>query len=152
MIRFPDTGVATTMSTSPAPNPEAIPVAPDAPICSEAEIRERSCRLFFTEVAGRRIEFFLVATGGGIQAWLNFCPHKRLPLNWRGSSCLTPDEGRVLCIVHAATFSPESGGMLSGPQSDDRQLVAVPIRIDNGAVLLADEETLAGLPDPWPDS
>lgn len=140
------------MSAPPPRNPMARRVVPGGRLCRIEEIVDRGSLAFVVRAGSREIEFFVVGAPdiqGGVRAWMNYCPHLHQPLNWRHESCLTRDGERILCIVHAASFSRDRGEMITGPESQNRQLIAVPLALEGQDILLATEEVLCALPDPW---
>ena len=78
---------------------------------------------------------FVVRQGDRVAAYVNRCPHAGHPLNWGPDQFLSRDQRHILCGSHGALFELLSGECVSGPCTG-RALTALPVRIENGAVLL----------------
>lgn len=70
---------------------------------------------------------------GGINAYLNICPHAGRPLNWAPGRFLYA-HGQLVCAAHGAAFRPEDGHCIGGPCRGSA-LTAVPIRLTDDAIL-----------------
>ena len=86
---------------------------------------------------GEEEEIFVVRDGEEAFAYVNICPHRFLPLNWKPDIFLNFQKTRILCVVHAATFDLRDGACLGGP-CPGQGLEASALRIDNGVIILAD--------------
>ncbi len=86
---------------------------------------------------GEEVEIFVVRRGDDAYAYVNECPHQSLPLNWNDEAFLTADGGRILCVMHGATFKLETGEALSGPALPDGCLMKVPVQVIDGEIRLA---------------
>ncbi|BAN26108.1 Rieske (2Fe-2S) protein [Caballeronia insecticola] len=73
----------------------------------------------------------------GAQAWAyrNVCPHFSIPLNYEPDAFWTYDGGLLMCAHHSAMFRFEDGVCVDGP-CEGASLVRVPIRIEDGRVLI----------------
>lgn len=76
----------------------------------------------------------------GEQAWgyVNRCPHAGHPLNIGPHKFLTPGRELILCSSHGALFDRQTGFCIAGP-CGGQSLQGVPLRIESGFVMLADE-------------
>ncbi len=118
-------------------------IGPGALLCHVDELDDPGSRAFTLVFEdGHALDIFLVHARGLFRAYVNDCPHQRLPLNWQTDRFLTHDRQRILCVMHAATFAIETGEALSGPMPLSCALTPVPIRRDGRRILLARE----GLP------
>lgn len=86
---------------------------------------------------GEEVEIFVVRKDDAAYAYVNDCPHQRLPLNWQEDTFLTRDKNRIMCAMHGATFRIETGEVVFGPMPPDRCLLKVPITVENGEIRLA---------------
>lgn len=84
-------------------------------------------------------DFGIVIAHGaqGVMACVDLCPHQDLPLSWRTRDILSADGAALICSNHDARFALADGICTSGPCVGTR-LDMVPIRIENGQVLLGD--------------
>ncbi len=75
------------------------------------------CAGFDGAVAGFDLDGFpllLVRSADGLRAYVNACPHRFLPLDWRSGNILSGD-GRVLrCSNHDAGFDAGTGQGIDG--------------------------------------
>ena len=78
---------------------------------------------------------------------MNRCPHAGHPLNIVPHKFLTPGRELILCSSHGALFDRQTGFCIAGPVGGNR--CGVPLKIESGFVMLADEvdlERLANAP------
>jgi nitrite reductase/ring-hydroxylating ferredoxin subunit len=78
----------------------------------------------------------LLRQGGHVNAWLNICPHAGRRLDWAPGKFLI-SRGMLVCAAHGASFNVDNGECIGGPCRGE-SLRAVPVRVDQGDVLLDD--------------
>jgi nitrite reductase/ring-hydroxylating ferredoxin subunit len=78
---------------------------------------------------------FVLRRGETLYGYLNLCPHYSLPLNHRETEFMSRDGTKIMCRQHLALFRVEDGACLDGA-CDGRSLDAVPLRVENGQVLI----------------
>jgi nitrite reductase/ring-hydroxylating ferredoxin subunit len=66
------------------------------------------------EIGDREVEIIVYLHAGIVIAFLNRCPHWRVPLNSVTAGSIL-DAGELHCDSHGATFDPGSGLCTSGP-------------------------------------
>ena len=81
---------------------------------------------------------FVVRRGDEVFGYLNVCPHTGAPLNWMARKFLDPSRTLIQCATHGARFRIEDGVCISGP-CNGKSLTAVPVRIEDGNVVIAGE-------------
>lgn len=111
-------------------------VKPGDALCRLDEIENPGSRGFVMLRDGEEEEIFVVRDGDEAFAYVNICPHRFLPLNWKPDVFLNFQKTRILCVVHAATFDMRDGSYLSGP-CPGQGLETVPITIEDGLIRLA---------------
>ncbi len=111
------------------------PGAAGGVLCRLAEIPDRDSRAFTVALNGKAREIFAVRLADEVFAYVNVCPHRQMPLNWKPDVFLAYDKSRIVCTMHAATFDIRQGHCLTGP-CPGQSLVAVPIVIEDGIVRL----------------
>jgi nitrite reductase/ring-hydroxylating ferredoxin subunit len=79
--------------------------------------------------------FFVVKKNGACYAYRNICPHAGAPLNWGNDKFLNWDNSFLLCSLHGATFSIETGYCFAGP-GKGMSLEPVPFDIVDGKVVI----------------
>ncbi len=104
-------------------------------LCRLADIPDRDSRAFTIASNGEEREIFAVRLADEVFAYVNVCPHRQMPLNWKPDVFLAYDKSRILCTMHGATFDIRQGHCLGGPCPGE-SLVAVPIVIVDGIVRL----------------
>ncbi|HEY3487451.1 MAG TPA: Rieske 2Fe-2S domain-containing protein [Gammaproteobacteria bacterium] len=96
------------------------------------------------ELQGRSIEpvpgderyrFFAVKKKGRCYVYRNICPHAGAPLNWGADRFLTHDNQFLLCSLHGALFSIETGYCFAGP-CKGFSLQAVPFEIRDNKIII----------------
>lgn len=117
--------------------PEQPVVKPGDALCRLEELENPGSRGFIMLREGEEEEIFVIRDGAEAFAYVNICPHRFLPLNWKPDVFLNFQKTRILCVVHAATFDMRDGSCLGGP-CPGQGLETIPLRIDNGVILLAD--------------
>lgn len=124
-----DGGEATT-------TPEPV-FKPGDVLCRLDELENPGSRGFVMLREGEEEEIFVVRDGDEAFAYVNVCPHRFLPMNWKPDVFLNYQKTRILCVVHAATFDLRDGSCLGGP-CPGQSLEKIPLHIENGVVRLAE--------------
>jgi len=88
-------------------------------LCRVEELPEEGAREF--TVNGQSI--VVVRRDGGTYAYLNWCPHLGIELNFQPDVFLDSDNQFIQCANHGALFEIDSGLCLSGPCSGDKLVV-----------------------------
>ena len=115
-------------------------------ICRLSDIDDPGARGFTMGRGDWPLRGFVVRVGAAAHAYVNSCPHARHPLNLGPNRFLTPGGELILCSSHGALFEKQTGYCVAGPCMG-QSLVRVPLRIEAGIVMLADDvdvEALAG--------
>jgi len=118
-----------------------------APPAQEIDIERVLCRV--SDLAGGSREFrlgrgdwplrgFVVQVSDGVRAYVNRCAHLNYPLNYMPHQFLSYDRSMIQCYVHGAIFEKTTGYCVAGPCSG-LSLIPLPVRVESGYVLLADE-------------
>jgi nitrite reductase/ring-hydroxylating ferredoxin subunit len=79
-----------------------------------------------------------------VRGFVNRCPHAGHPLNLRPHRFLTADSALILCSSHGALFEKETGYCIAGPCAG-KHLLPVPLKVESGFVMLADDVDAASL-------
>ncbi len=113
----------------------------------EIDLTRVLCRLADVGVGG--LEFRLgrgdwplrglvVKSDGDVYAYVNRCPHKDFPLNYFPDKFMSPDGSMIHCHAHGALFETSTGYCVAGPCAG-RSLIALPVLVESGYVLLSNE-------------
>jgi len=121
---------------APAPDAAAPPVyRPGDVLCRLDELADPGSKGPFNVVLnGEETEIFLVRKNGQPYGYINVCPHRFMPLNWKENAFLTFDKTRILCVVHAAIFDIEDGACATTHCFEG--LTPVSVAVDDGAIRL----------------
>jgi nitrite reductase/ring-hydroxylating ferredoxin subunit len=117
-------------------------------LCALADLDASGSRGFSVGAGDWPLRGFVVKTGTGIAAYVNYCPHAGHPLNLRPDRFLTPDRTLILCCSHGALFARDNGLCIAGPCAG-QSLTGIPVDVVGGYVLLGagvDAEQLANSP------
>lgn len=84
-------------------------------LCQTDQIAEYQTKGFTIELGEDSLDFFLLKQDGQLRAFLNFCPHLGIPLNWQPDEFLSLEGTHIQCSTHGALFELEDGYCFSGP-------------------------------------
>jgi nitrite reductase/ring-hydroxylating ferredoxin subunit len=120
----------------------------------QIDVERVICRLDDIEVSGARgfaigsgdwpLRGFVVRINDEVRGFINHCPHAGHPLNLRPHRFLTPDSALIVCSSHGALFEKATGLCVAGPCAG-HYLCAVPLKVESGFVMLADDADPAAL-------
>lgn len=79
--------------------------------------------------------------GNEVFGYVNHCPHAGHPLNRQPDQFLSPDRTVIMCSSHGALYDIASGACIAGPCAA-RGITPLPLRLEAGLVLLAEEVAL----------
>ena len=113
-------------------------------VCRLADVPADGSREFRLGSGDWPLRGFLVRVAGGVRAYVNRCAHLNYPLNYTPHAFLSADGSMIQCSVHGALFEKQTGYCVSGP-CYGRSLIGLPVRVESGYVLLADEVDAADL-------
>lgn len=109
------------------------PGAPDpgTVVCAAAEAPDTGIRSF--DLDG--FPLLLVASAEGLRAYVNACPHRYLPLDWRSANILSGDGQTLRCSNHDAGFDACTGQGIDGP-GQGCALDPVPVRVAGDTLVI----------------
>lgn len=105
-------------------------------LCQLADIADPGAKGFAPEVAGTPLPMFVVRRGSEVWAYLDDCPHRRVPLAWSPDRYLDSTAAYILCANHGALFRIDDGLCVQGP-CVERELMALGVTVEDGAVVLS---------------
>lgn len=106
------------------------------PLCRVSDFPDAGARGIETLTERCEHGIFIVKRGAGFYAYLNRCPHARLPLNWTPDVFMDADGCYIQCANHGALFRVEDGVCVAGPCAGER---LTPVAVER----LGDEVRLA---------
>jgi nitrite reductase/ring-hydroxylating ferredoxin subunit len=107
-------------------------------VCNLTDIPDDSAREFQKD--GQPV--VLVKHDGLVRAFVNWCPHLGIELNFMPDQFMDSDNQFIMCANHGALFEIDSGDCLSGPCSGDK-LIPVPLEVRGDEVWLGSVEVPA---------
>ena len=108
-------------------------------ICNVNDIEHESAREFQKD--GQPI--VVARFDGQIHAYINWCPHLGIELNFMPDEFMDSDKQFITCANHGALFEVDTGNCLSGPCSGDK-LIAVPLEVRGDEIWLGQVPETAG--------
>lgn len=90
---------------------------PDAQyLCRSDELAERGDGVVFDVMLWRQpARAFALRIDGNVVAYINRCAHVPTELDWNPGQFLDTERTTIVCSVHGAQYSPQSGHCLGGP-------------------------------------
>ena len=90
---------------------------PSTALCHISELSDPGSAGFAVEIGGERVMVVVVRRGDEVFAYVNSCPHRGVPLDFRPGQVLDIDRRHILCATHGALFRMDDGLCLAGPCS-----------------------------------
>lgn len=84
-------------------------------LCNAAEIEDPGSRAFEIPFFNKRVDVFVVHSGGCFHAYVNSCPHTGITLEWLEHQFLDLDKTFIQCSSHDALFEIDTGRCIAGP-------------------------------------
>ncbi|MGC3983054.1 MAG: Rieske (2Fe-2S) protein [Steroidobacteraceae bacterium] len=84
----------------------------------------------------REDQVFAVRKGDQVHVYMNSCPHEWAPMDFRKDYFLSGDGSDIVCYAHGAHFTIEGGVCTAGP-CVNQELLKVPFRIEDGAIVIS---------------
>lgn len=104
-------------------------------LCHVSELDATGAKeIIFNDADGARVSVFVVRYNDQIAAFINSCPHARLPLNFRNDQFFDVTGQYILCANHAATFDVYTGQCVRGP-CKGKALQKFTVNVVDGTVL-----------------
>lgn len=105
-------------------------------ICVSSDLMESGQGFRFTvERHGREAPAFAVRFHGRVYAYLNQCGHVPAELDWLPGAFFDDSKLYLICSIHSALYSPETGQCLDG-RCRGKGLLPLPVEERNGAIYL----------------
>jgi nitrite reductase/ring-hydroxylating ferredoxin subunit len=106
-------------------------------LCRLDDIAEGGSIGLSASIGGRARALMAVRQGDDVYVYVNACPHRGLPLDFKPGRFLTHDGEYILCSNHAALFRIEDGHCVAGP-CKGAGLAPVQVKVREGEVFLVD--------------
>ncbi|WP_119679302.1 Rieske (2Fe-2S) protein [Indioceanicola profundi] len=108
----------------------------EAVLCRLDDIPDGQARGFVRGEGPSQVRLLVARRGEEVFGYRNECPHARLPLDWTPDRFMSLDGQFLQCSAHGAQFRVDDGFCVRGPCTG-RSLRAVPVRVEDGTVVLA---------------
>lgn len=96
---------------------------------------------FRVRLESRDASAFLIRCGGQVRAYLNECRHVPVELDLNPGDFWDLSKSYLVCAMHGAYYSPQTGECLGGPCRGQR-LQVLPTVEENGAIFLIEDQSL----------
>jgi nitrite reductase/ring-hydroxylating ferredoxin subunit len=127
-------------ASNPTPNAPAAPRVYRAGevLCRFDDLEDPGSKgPFLVILDSEETEIFVVRKDDKAHGYINVCPHRYLPLNWKDNAFLTFDKTKILCVVHAAIFNLDDGACMTTHCFEG--LTPVTIAVENGDIRFTGE-------------
>jgi nitrite reductase/ring-hydroxylating ferredoxin subunit len=102
-------------------------------LCELNDIPEGSAKSFRQGLK----PFFVVHRDGQYTAFVNWCPHLGIELNYEPDRFLDVEGNFIICVNHGALFETQTGQCLSGP-CVGRNLISVPCETRDDGIYIGE--------------
>jgi nitrite reductase/ring-hydroxylating ferredoxin subunit len=102
-------------------------------LCTLADLEATGAKEILLTSDGQRHSVLVVTFQGEFYAYVNSCPHARLPLNWQDDQFFDTSRQYLFCANHAASFDVATGQCVRGP-GKGKSLQPYPIKVVDGVV------------------
>lgn len=104
-------------------------------LCRVEDLAETKAKDIIIENGEERHSIMVVAWDENIHAFVNSCPHGRVPLNMIGDTFFDLTGNYLLCTMHGAHFRPNDGYCTRGP-CRGKSLKPFPVKVEAGEVIV----------------
>lgn len=84
-------------------------------VCLLDDLDEQQSKGFTLTTDDGELDVLLVRWDNRVHAYVNNCPHLRIPLNWQPDKFMDMEGQHIQCFTHGALFQPDDGLCVSGP-------------------------------------
>ncbi|WND03746.1 Rieske 2Fe-2S domain-containing protein [Temperatibacter marinus] len=128
-------------AVSQAPSPAYLADYPAGPavgtlMATLSDLQKTGSKNVIFKKEDKQLQVLLHCTVKGIKAYINSCPHARVPLNLFGDRFMDITDRYLLCQTHGARFEPETGYCIAGPCKGE-YLRSVAIKVTEKAIYSA---------------
>ena len=106
----------------PPPTATAVPAAPAGPVLATLKTCPLNSALTFTAPDSGQSGILVHEADGSVKAFSNLCTHRPYPVQY------DPNSQELVCPLHYALFSAQSGQVTQGPAR--RALAPMPVHVD----------------------
>ena len=117
-------------------------------ICTSQQLEEAGQGFLFSVVRyGRDVPAFAIRFNNQVFGYLNECGHVPARLDWRAGEFFDDSKLYLICSIHGALYSPETGRCLSGRCQGNGLKSLTPHEIDS-QIFLEQESNDGQSPNP----
>jgi len=105
-------------------------------LCKFSELDDLTSKSFDVKIKRKTTNIFVTRKDDQVYAYENVCPHAQAPLESDPDKYLNASKEKIVCAIHGAEFSIESGDCLDG-LCDGVGLTVVSVDIIEGDLVLS---------------
>jgi nitrite reductase/ring-hydroxylating ferredoxin subunit len=106
-------------------------------LCKFDELEEAQPKAFEIPLeADNTLNLIAYTYEGQIKAYLNYCPHLGIQLNWQPDDFLSLEGTHIQCATHGALFELHNGDCVAGPCRGDNLTQLNVQRRDDEVILI----------------
>ena len=84
-------------------------------LCQTDDLEQYQAKGFSADTGDESLDLLLLKQDGQVRAYLNYCPHLGIPLNWQPDAFMSMEGTHIQCSTHGALFQIEDGFCFTGP-------------------------------------
>jgi len=107
-------------------------------LCQVGDLAATKAKDVVIKDGDEQYSIMVVEWKGDIHAFVNSCPHARVPLNMLGDTFFDLTGNYLLCTMHGAHFRPTDGYCTRGP-CRGKSLRSFPIKVDGDDVVVVQD-------------
>ncbi|MDG2242620.1 MAG: Rieske (2Fe-2S) protein [Rhodospirillaceae bacterium] len=107
-------------------------------LCQVGDLAATKAKDVIIKNGDEQHSIMVVEWHGDIHAYVNSCPHARVPLNMLGDTFFDLTGKYLLCTMHGAHFRPSDGYCTRGP-CRGKSLRPFPIKVEGDNVVVVQE-------------
>jgi nitrite reductase/ring-hydroxylating ferredoxin subunit len=104
-------------------------------LCQISDLNATNAKDVTLKNGDEQYAIMVVQWEGVLRAFVNSCPHARVPLNLFGDTFFDRTGKYLLCTTHGAHFRPTDGYCTRGP-CRGKSLRSFPVAVKDGAVVV----------------
>lgn len=107
-------------------------------LCQVEDLAATKAKDVTIKSGDEQYSIMVVAWEGEVRAFVNSCPHARVPLNMFGDKFFDRTGKYLLCTTHGAHFRPTDGFCTRGP-CRGKSLTPFPVKVESDQVIVTPE-------------
>jgi nitrite reductase/ring-hydroxylating ferredoxin subunit len=104
-------------------------------VAHASDIPQGTSRKFQLTCGNETIDGFVINFQGRFYAYSNRCCHIPIPFDCVDNEFFTRDKRHLICLIHGATYEPNTGLCIDGPCPGE-YLDVIPVAVKQGQVIV----------------